>query len=355
MANISITRNCHRHCHFCFARHELSRHQVADMPLETYEAALDFLERSGLPEARLLGGEPTEHPLFCDYVNLALERGFRVLVFSGGLVPRAVLRFMSGLPEEQFSVVLNSANPDWDSAHLVARQKEMGQILGRKLMFGVNICSPDENPAYILDWVKSFDSCRTVRLGIAHPIWGASNTYFKLRGPRRIPLLENFVEEAARVGIDVGFDCGFTPCMFSREFVDSRNELFAGRAESGCTPDTSIKSTSLLSKQTEGIGVRCGSIVDILPEGECIACYSLSRFLRIPLPSSEQSRNDLVSFFDRELESVLPAGVYPECLMCLFQEKKLCNGGCRARRALRLRPDSLTLIGPERTPGQEGS
>ncbi len=317
------------------------------MPPETYEASLDFLERSGFPEARLLGGEPTEHPLFFDYVNLALERGFRVLVFSGGVVSREALRFMAGLPEEQFSVILNSANPHRDSARLVARQKEMGQMLGRKLMFGVNICSSDENPAYILDWVREFDACRTVRLGIAHPIWGAPNTYFRLRGPRMIPLLEHFVDEAADVGIDVGFDCGFTPCMFSREFVDSRNELFACHAVGGCTPDTSVNATSLLASRMEGIGIRCGSIVDILPEGQCIACYSLSRFCRVPLPPPQKSRNDLVSFFDRELEAVLPAGVYPECLMCLFREQGLCNGGCRARRALRLRPDSLTLIGPE--------
>ena len=348
MANISITRNCHRHCRFCFARHELARDRMADMPPETYEAALDFLERSGFPEARLLGGEPTEHPLFCDYVHLALERGFRVLVFSGGLVPRSVLRFMAGLPEDRFSVILNSANPHRDSARLVARQKEMGQMLGRKLMFGVNICSPDENPAYILDWVRAFDACRTVRLGIAHPIWGTSNTYFRLRGPRMIPLLEHFVHAAAAAGIDVGFDCGFTPCMFSREFVDSRNEWFACRDVDGCSPDGNP--TVPLVSRMEGIGGRCGSIVDILPEGECIACYSLSRFCRVPLPPPQQRRNDLVSFFDRKLEAVLPAGVYPECLMCLFREQGLCNGGCRARRALRLRPDSLTLIGPEQPP-----
>ena len=308
MANISITRNCHRHCSFCFARHELTRQKIADMLPETYEAALDFLARSGFPEARLLGGEPTEHPLFCDYVDRALERGFRVLVFTGGLVSRQVLDFLSRLPKEKFSVILNSATPGRDSAHLIARQKEMGQILGQNLMFGVNICSPNENPAYLLDWVKAFDACRTVRIGIAHPIWGAHSTYFKLRGPHSIPLLENFVSQAADLGITVGFDCGFTPCMFSLAFVDSHPDLFTGCNMSGASSD---KFASLGSIPMEGIGVRCGSVVDILPEGECIACYSLSRFQRVPLLSSEQCRNDVVSFFDSELTSVLPAGVFP--------------------------------------------
>ena len=75
MANLSITRRCRRHCSFCFAKHELSRGSAMDMPLETYEEALRFLRRSGFPEARLLGGEPTEHPRFCAYVDRADRMG----------------------------------------------------------------------------------------------------------------------------------------------------------------------------------------------------------------------------------------------------------------------------------------
>ena len=83
VANLSITRRCRRHCGYCFARHELDRESAAEMPPEIYDAALAFLDRSGFPEARLLGGEPTEHPRFCEYVTRASERGFRVLWAPG--------------------------------------------------------------------------------------------------------------------------------------------------------------------------------------------------------------------------------------------------------------------------------
>ena len=71
MANISITSVCNRHCEFCFAgptRNGID--PVAHMPLHRFEEALDFLGRSGISEARLLGGEPTLHPDFDRVVDM---------------------------------------------------------------------------------------------------------------------------------------------------------------------------------------------------------------------------------------------------------------------------------------------
>jgi radical SAM protein with 4Fe4S-binding SPASM domain len=375
MANISITRRCRRHCSYCFAKHELARESAADMPPEVYEAALGFLERSGFPEARLLGGEPTEHPQFRQYVTLARERGFRVVVFSGGLIPQPALEYMAALPADSFSVVLNAADPANDAEALVNRQREVCRALGAKVMLGVNIRSSDEDPTYVLDWVTEHDLYRTVRVGIAHPIWGGTNDFFRLRGPRVIPVFERLVAIGAGIGVNVGFDCGFTPCMFSGEFVDSHAGIFmhsvtdpgaptaqgwptkgwasisdAGHDAAGLRQahsDASVgQGRKAPASQMEAIGVRCGPVVDILPEGDCIACYALSRFRRFPLPSGG-IRNDLVSFFDNELSPVLPAGVHRECTQCDYREKGMCSGGCRARRALRLRPNALIPLDPE--------
>ena len=225
MANLCITRRCRRHCSFCFARHELARDSTMDMPPETYATALAFLKHSDFPEARILGGEPTEHPRFCAYVSQALDKGFRVVVFSGGLVDRPVVAYMASLPAERFSVVLNAADPASDSQALVKRQQEICRTLGEKVMLGVNIRSPQADPAWLLDWVAQFGLSRTVRVGMAHPIWGGTNDFFRLRGPRVLPVFERFAAKAARIGIHVGFDCGFTPCMFSEVFVDARFSL----------------------------------------------------------------------------------------------------------------------------------
>jgi hypothetical protein len=132
-------------------------------------------------------------------------------------------------------------------------------------------------------------------------------------------MLEPFMESAEEAGVEVDLDCGFTPCMFSREFLDTHPLL------------------------AESIGTRCNTIVDVLPEGETIACYALSRFLRLPLADGV-TRYELVSVFDREVDRVIPAGVYKECAWCEYRAEGRCGGGCRARRALRLRPGTRAWL-----------
>ena len=63
----------------------------------------------------------------------------------------------------------------------------------------------------------------------------------------------------------------------------------------------------------------------------------------------EGIRNDLVPLFDSELSAALPMGVYRECTLCAYREKDICSGGCRARRALRLRPNALIALQSEPT------
>jgi len=348
LANISITRRCRRRCRYCFAKHERARDLVSDMPPDIYEAALAFLERSGASEARLLGGEPTEHPLFCEYVTRALEQGFKVLVFSGGLIPQQAFDFLVDLPVGNILVVLNSADPATSPGALVNRQREICRALGEKVTLGFNVASRDEDPTFLFDWVDQYGLSRTIRLGLAHPIWGADNECFQLRGPRHIPLLERLVAIGTEMGIRVGFDCGFTPCMFSPEFVDSQADMFMRNDVGHGAADrlAAAADDSGLQSPVEAIGVRCTPVVDILPEGDCIACFALSRFCRLPL-SSEGKRDDLVSSLEYELASALPVGVYRECARCGYRAEGMCSGGCRARRARRLRPNSLALLDPE--------
>jgi len=333
------------------------------MSPEIYDAALRFLQRSAIPEARILGGEPTEHPRFAEYVNLALERGFLVVVFSGGLVPQPALEHMASLSAGGFMVVLNTADPAGGEELLANRQIEICRTLGQKVMLGVNIQSSHDDPIYVFDWVTKYNLQRAIRVGLTHPIWNGNNEFFNLQGPRMISVLERLVEIGAASGIAVYFDCGFTPCMFSREFVHAHPGLFApnfngpghpgdrdgehGASRAQTQDAAGDQSSKSLAIPVNAIGMsRCRTLVDILPEGDCIACYALSRFRRVPLPSAG-GYADLASSFDSEFSAILPAGIYNECLLCEYRKKKLCSGGCRARRALRLGPNASTPLGLE--------
>ena len=60
MANLVISTKCNLHCDYCFARNFLQRgagpSRTTFIQEEAYQARLDFLERSGIKEVRMIGG-----------------------------------------------------------------------------------------------------------------------------------------------------------------------------------------------------------------------------------------------------------------------------------------------------------
>ncbi len=131
--------------------------------------------------------------------------------------------------------------------------------------------------------------------------------------------LEMFVGMAEKNAVGIDFDCGFTPCMFSPQFLSEHAGL------------------------SKSIGTRCDSIIDILPEGRAIACYALSRARRLPLTDTT-TRDELIAAIDRELLCLFPSGTYRDCAFCQDRAEGRCGGGCRARRAMRWRPDPERLL-----------
>jgi len=62
------------------------------------------------------------------------------------------------------------------------------------------------------------------------------------------------------------------------------------------------------------IGMRCNAILDLLPEGEAIACYAMSRWRRLPV-DGESTRDGLIKLFEKDGRGA--AGrMYRECATC---------------------------------------
>ncbi|MDO8847301.1 MAG: radical SAM protein [Coriobacteriia bacterium] len=306
MANLSITRRCERDCSFCFAAEERVLKPL-DMPAETFERALDFLERSDIPDARLLGGEPTLHPAFIALAERARERGFALTVMTGGLVSDDALVYLASLSPRDLTLYLNSAVPGVDSDSLVAAQERVCDALRDRVEIGMTLVSAESDMGFLLERVDRHGLRRSVRVGVAHPIAGGANTSVVTSDLRAVGVtIEAFVAQAEARGVSVGFDCGITPCMFSDEFAVTHPEV--------------IKS----------VGTRCGPIIDVLPEGDTIACYALASIARMPLDRCA-TRDELITAFVEALGDGLPE-LFEECATCAFRPAGRCTGGCRARR-----------------------
>ncbi len=331
MANLSITRECNQHCRYCFARETLRRiaSDAACMTLATFQRALDFLERSGINQVRLLGGEPTLHPHFPELVQNALERGFRILVFSNGYMPEAALHCLEKTPAERTSVLINVST----SENTLPQQQQLAalQRLGSRVLVGLNIDSPSVRFDFLLELIARYQFAPEIRLGLAHPCVPARNhflhpRYYAAVGRR---ILE-FAEKACLQGVTLEFDCGFTPCMFPPEAFE------------------------ILGKSVADIGQRCNPILDILPDGQVIACYPLASLHQEPLPDTQDAAW-LRARFEEWLKPYRTTGIFRECSECLLKKNGQCTGGCAAAGMQRWRHQAFKLCLPSRAARIEAS
>ena len=307
MSNISITTICNKRCPYCFAGD--SRGVAGPdsfMSEDTYDKALDYLERSGIHHVRLLGGEPTLHPMFMKMVHTACERGFNVHLFSNGLMPEEVIDFLAEMDDSQLSVLLNTIHLLEDNVQGILRQQKTMERLGRKLMVGVNIYSCRQDLEYLLEYVNQFDLVRSIRIGIAHPLLSRNNTFLHSKFYHDVGLkIYEFFLRCQGDNVGIGLDCGFVPCMFSDNHSAEIESLFrdSGRC---CNPN-----------------------IDLMPDGSFISCYPLSNYAKISL-SSTITAQDVVSGFNEILKPYKAVGIYPYCKTCEYFKRSLCNGGCIA-------------------------
>jgi len=318
MANLCITTSCNRHCSYCFAAGE-RRRGSSHMPSETFDKALDFLLRSGIEQARLLGGEPTLHPEFIRLAESALRRGLRLLVFSNGLMPERVLRWLEHSPHGAVALLINATRTD--------HQKQLDTLrrLGNRVMLGFNIHTPVFQPEFLLDLIDKYGLYPRIRFGLAHPCLDGSNVSIHPRlycavGNR----LMDFAALAHGSSVELEFDCGFVPCMF---------------------PPGSMEA---LGNTAADIGPRCSPVLDLRPDGMFGSCFPLSG-LHQEVLQDHDTAGALRSRFEARLVGLRRLGIFPECATCEMRTSGKCTGGCLAAAMQRLRPavrESRVMDGP---------
>lgn len=308
--NILISRCCNRRCSFCFARQRLGK-QAAEggdpfMSRENLRKVMNILKQSGDMVLKLLGGEPTLHPEFGEIVQEALDGGFRVHVFTNGIMPAKKVDFLAELPDEKISLLCNVSL----QANDTPRQKEMVaytlQRLNTKSKLGITITSFDDDFNYISETIDRYGLQRRVRVGIAQPIVGRTNDFlhpsrYREVGSYIVALAEKFYAD----NILIGFDCGMTLCMFS--------EAELGR----------------LFTISDGFRMLCSPIIDIGTNLDVWHCFPLSEVMITRLEKFS-NRNEMVAFYEKHTKPYRSIGCKPECIQCRFFRSNQCNGGCLA-------------------------
>ncbi len=315
MANISLTNECNRACSYCFAVKTKTNDSEKNsfMTLHLFENILDFIERSGIRQVRLMGGEPTLHPEFSQIIEKVIVRHLDLVVFSNGFLSEAVVQLLEQIPNDQATILINTAIPGESLPEELRRQRNTFRRLGSNIMLGVNIHNRQQEFDFLISLIHKYNLIPKVRLGLAHPAPGETNHFLQ---PKFYPVIGekicSFSKSARQNGIEIEFDCGFVHCMFPHDISE------------------------LTGKNPQDIGQRCNPIPDILPDVNVLSCYPLHGLGEILSPIHHDSKWLQQQFTDR-LAPFKQFGIYPQCTICDLFKRGDCLGGCKAITMTRLR------------------
>ncbi len=330
MANLIVTNVCNLKCPYCFAGQYLeTAKQATDsafIGLATFQERLDFLDRSGINEIRLIGGEPTLHPQFPELIEQAHQRGKRIVVFSHGLMPDRALACLEALSPQACIVIVNmnaTRHAEGPSQQEVTKRKMTLMRLGDRASLGFNIYTPAFDMDFLLTLIQEAHCQPSIRVGLAQPILSGDNAFLHPKQYRLVGAeLARFAQRAARAGVKLDLDCGFVRCMFS-------NDEIAHLREAGT--------------QFEA---HCNPILDIDISGRVIHCFPLTNHVELA-PNTGLDAGAMRAALDAQTKLFREAGIYRECSTCPIKLRGECTGGCLANTLRRFEHPPIRLAMPQ--------
>lgn len=314
MPNVLLTQKCVRSCPYCFAKKHMSTSDSSDMiTWENLIYIADLIQADGGKGISLLGGEPTLHPDYADFVIYLLERGLHVTTFTSGIMPEEKLQDFSRVllkaTPGSLGFVCNLNDPELSPPEEVKRVERFLELFGSHTSPGFNIYRQDFSLDFLFQYINRYGLHRHLRLGLAHPIPKTNNSYIKPEDMRKMyerligyfPLFEKF-------GVTPGFDCGFPLCLMSDEEVGRLAKLVKGHIKFGCGP-----------------------AIDIGPDMTVWSCFPLSAFKKRSV-FEFNSMGEIIKYYQDMHNSVRveASGLFEACDTCKHKKDDMCTGGCLA-------------------------
>lgn len=111
--NLLITNFCNQNCNFCFAKKVMTKDKIKEMTLEKYVGLIDKLTTEGIKTVRLMGGEPTLHSNFTKIIDLTINSGFNIELFTNGFFNQKIEKFLLSKKNNISIYHINIATPDY--------------------------------------------------------------------------------------------------------------------------------------------------------------------------------------------------------------------------------------------------
>lgn len=316
-----LTYRCNLRCSYCFANEFVNGDNV-DISLENFTKAIEFLTREGETSIGLIGGEPTVHPLFSDFLEQieSNEKIVRATIYTNGLL---IGKFREYLINPKFYLLINCNAPDIIGANNYKNLCEQLDFIyalkeaKNRISLGINLYSDSMDYTYVIELARKYNVHR-LRMSVTVPNLAENKNQCSLEYLRkRKAFVLKFLEECAKAQILPYYDCNSIPeCLWSEIEIKKIKEMIDG---------VGVKRTNLL-----GYHAFCRPVIDILPDLNAVRCFGMSDFLKVPINKFENIE-DLQNYFINMIDSyVYHISCEKECINCYQRQIQRCAAGCMA-------------------------
>lgn len=314
--NIMVNNYCNLRCSYCFASTEMyEKAEKQNMKEKDFFKVLTYLKKNGIREVRIIGGEPTIHPKFIDFLKIITRDHWfeSIFIFSNCTFSMEVLYEIMLASKKKKVVVL----PNYNEKEFLGKRGERVEKNLESLVkcgivktLGINIYSEKFDYSYALDKAK--------KLGIKQIRWSITTPNYKLSENFEVKeyfrgfysVLKGFLKECSEKGIYAMLDCNtIPPCVFTEE---EKIELLSYKAD--------------LFDRTD-----CNVILDINPQLEIFRCFGMSEGYHEKL-RSKKTLEEVTKDMKKEFKEIEEEKLFSECGECDIYEKQGKSCSCLVYR-----------------------
>jgi hypothetical protein len=275
-----------------------------------FKRAVDYLRDNLEGHLGLIGGEPTLHPRFIELLDYTLDRGMDVLVFTNGRLSADLARDLAQRRSAQLNVLLNLNDPDFYARPALDRIEHTLAELGDMVRLGYTVYRLPFDLDFHRRMILEHGLKKQIRLGLASPLLDRDDQHYvpdREMGDVGRHIMDN-VEMLEKDDVLIGFDCGFSMCLFTTEQL------------------------GLLAEKALGFNSLCRPIIDIDLDLKAHCCFPLTGVMTVSIEDFPRFR-DLVGHFETKMASVKVFGNQGQCLNCKYLRRNQCRGWCVGRIA----------------------
>lgn len=313
--NIMMNSYCNLKCPYCFADNEINLCEEKSMTEENFDKIIELLKNNNVKDIRLIGGEPTLHPMFGYFLTKLVKDDFfeHIHFFSNMTFGKELRELIINLNDIKGISILPNFNHVEITGNKFELIKENIKLLYKCNIVdsvGINIYKPDQDLSHIYDIVKEL-KIHNIRWVIVSPNHEITKEFDVKQHFRKFyDKLIEFFDFAIENKCNLRLDCSDIPiCAFSKE---EAYELM-------------IRNPSMLKP------TNCGVVLDINTKLEAFRCFGMSNNYKTQLNTKSK-----ISTIENLIKSNIDDNDVPLFSECTECPKYKMNGnkscGCMVYR-----------------------